>query len=122
MLGVERASPSPLPRVVLYLVVALLAAMLVWAAFGRLDIVAAAGGKPINMLVHGDFGLSVAEMAAVGVRRISIGGALARAAWAAFIAAVGGIAKDGVFTGFANNGRSAPLTAFMQKDLRERGG
>lgn len=45
MLGVERASPSPLPRVVLYLVVALLAAMLVWAAFGRLDIVAVADGK-----------------------------------------------------------------------------
>jgi hemolysin D len=44
-LGVERSPPSPLPRVVLTLLTALLAAMLVWAAFGRLDIVAVADGK-----------------------------------------------------------------------------
>ena len=43
-------------------------------------IVAAAGGKPVNTLIYGDFGLSVPEIAATGTRRISIGGALPRAA------------------------------------------
>ncbi len=45
MLGVERSPPSPLPRVVLYLMAGLLAALLVWATLGRLDIVAVADGK-----------------------------------------------------------------------------
>ena len=45
ILGVERSPPSPLPRVVLYLMAGLLAALLVWATFGRLDIVAVADGK-----------------------------------------------------------------------------
>jgi len=37
--------------------------------------------KPINVLVIRDSGLSVADIAALGVRRISVGGALALAAW-----------------------------------------
>ncbi|WP_425330045.1 isocitrate lyase/PEP mutase family protein [Terrirubrum flagellatum] len=86
------------------------------------EIVAAAKGRPVNILVHGDFGLSVDEIAAAGARRISIGGALARAAWAAFMTATATIAKEGRFTGFANNGGSAPLTAFLRADFRERGG
>lgn len=45
ILGVERSPPSPLPRVVLYLLAGLLGALFVWAAFGRLDIVAVADGK-----------------------------------------------------------------------------
>jgi 2-methylisocitrate lyase-like PEP mutase family enzyme len=85
------------------------------------DIVAAAGDKPVNMLVFADFGLSVDEIAAAGVRRISIGGALARAAWAAFIGATEKIAREGSFAGFAGNGPSAPLNPFFEKDRRERG-
>lgn len=83
-------------------------------------IVAAAGGKPVNALVHGDFGLTVADIAALGVRRISIGGALARAAWAAFIEATRLIAEEGSFQGFAGNGTSAPLNPFFTEDLKAR--
>ena len=83
-------------------------------------IVSAAGGKPVNALVYGDFGLSVADIAAAGARRISIGGALARAAWAAFMEATRLIAEEGSFKGFAGNGPSAPLNPFFTGDLEAR--
>ena len=83
-------------------------------------IVMAAGGKPVNQLVYGDFGLSVAEIAGLGVRRISIGGALARAAWAAFIEATRLIRDEGSFAGFAGNGPSSPLNPFFRDDLKAR--
>jgi 2-methylisocitrate lyase-like PEP mutase family enzyme len=62
-------------------------------------IVAAAAPKPVNLLVNGPF-LTVAEAAALGVRRISVGGTLARAAWAGFLAAAREIAGSGTFTAF----------------------
>lgn len=83
-------------------------------------IVAAAGGKPVNTLVYGDVGLSVADVAAAGTRRISIGAALARAAWAAFIEATRLIKDEGSFKGFAGNGASAPLNPFFRDDLKAR--
>lgn len=45
ILAIEKRPPSPLPRVVLYTLLILLAVILVWACFGRLDIVATAEGK-----------------------------------------------------------------------------
>lgn len=83
-------------------------------------IVAAADGKPVNTLVYGDFGLRVADIAALGTRRISIGGALARAAWAAFIEATRLIRDEGSFAGFAANGASSPLNPFFGDDLKAR--
>lgn len=83
-------------------------------------IVSAAGGKPVNQLIYGDFGLTVADVAALGARRISIGGALARAAWAAFIEATRLIKDEGSFAGFAGNGGSAPITEFFRADLKAR--
>lgn len=83
-------------------------------------IVAAAGGKPVNTLVYGDVGLSVSDIAATGTRRISIGAALARAAWAAFIEATRLIKDEGSFKGFAGNGSSAPLNPFFRDDLKAR--
>jgi 2-methylisocitrate lyase-like PEP mutase family enzyme len=83
-------------------------------------IVSAAGGKPVNQLIYGDFGLTVADIAALGVRRISIGAALARAAWAAFIEATRVIQEEGSFAGFAGNGSSAPLNPFFRDDLKAR--
>jgi 2-methylisocitrate lyase-like PEP mutase family enzyme len=44
---------------------------------------------------------TVAELAALGVRRISVGGALARSAWTGFMAAAGEIARRGTFEGLA---------------------
>jgi 2-methylisocitrate lyase-like PEP mutase family enzyme len=63
-------------------------------------IVAAVAPKPVNLLVHKPF-ITVAEAAALGVRRISVGGALARTAWAGFVAAAQEIADDGTFTRLA---------------------
>ena len=66
----------------------------------RDDIVAvvqAVSPKPVNVLVGADF-VTVQELASMGVRRISVGGALARAAWTGFLAAAKEIANDGTFT------------------------
>ncbi len=60
------------------------------------EVVKALAPKPVNILM-GAPGLSVAELADLGVRRISIGGALARAAWGAFLRAAQEIAEKGTF-------------------------
>ena len=61
------------------------------------EVVAAVQPKPVNVLVGGDF-TTVAELRDAGVRRISVGGALARAAWTGFFAAAREIAEHGTFT------------------------
>jgi 2-methylisocitrate lyase-like PEP mutase family enzyme len=61
--------------------------------------VRAVAPKPVNVLVAGP-GLSLAELAALGVRRVSVGGALARVAWAAVVAAAGKL-RAGSFEGLA---------------------
>ena len=68
-------------------------------------VVSAVAPVPVNVLVGSDF-TTVAELAALGVRRISVGGALARAAWTSFFAAASEIADRGTFTGLA---RSIPF-------------
>lgn len=70
-------------------------------------VVGAVAPKPVNVLVGSDF-TTVAELAALGVRRISVGGALARAAWGGFMAAATEIARDGTFAAL---GRAAPSAA-----------
>jgi 2-methylisocitrate lyase-like PEP mutase family enzyme len=60
-------------------------------------VVNAVAPKPVNVLVGGGF-TTVAELTALGVRRISLGGALARAAWAGFLEAAQEIAERGTFT------------------------
>jgi 2-methylisocitrate lyase-like PEP mutase family enzyme len=60
-------------------------------------VVDAVAPKPVNVLVGGPIA-TVAELAAIGVRRISVGGALARAAWTGFLAAADEIATEGTFT------------------------
>jgi len=60
-------------------------------------VVKAVAPRPVNVLVGSGF-ITVAALAAAGVRRISVGGALARAAWGAFLAAAREIAEQGTFT------------------------
>jgi 2-methylisocitrate lyase-like PEP mutase family enzyme len=62
-------------------------------------IVAAVSPKPVNLLINAPF-ITVAEAAALGVRRISVGGTLARAAWAGFLEAAREIADAGTFSRF----------------------
>jgi 2-methylisocitrate lyase-like PEP mutase family enzyme len=63
-------------------------------------VVKAVAPKPVNVLVGSDF-TTVADLAALGVRRISVGGALARAAWTGFLQAAAEIAEHGTFTTLA---------------------
>ena len=63
-------------------------------------VVRAVAPKPVNALVGSDF-VTVAELAELGVRRISVGGALARAAWTGFLQAAKEIAEQGTFTSLA---------------------
>jgi 2-methylisocitrate lyase-like PEP mutase family enzyme len=62
-------------------------------------IVAAVSPKPVNLLINAPF-MTVEEAAALGVRRISVGGTLARAAWAGFLHAAREIADAGTFSRF----------------------
>jgi methylisocitrate lyase len=63
-------------------------------------VVAAVAPKPVNLLANAPF-ITVAEAADLGVRRISVGGTLARTAWAGFLAAAEEIATEGTFSRFA---------------------
>jgi 2-methylisocitrate lyase-like PEP mutase family enzyme len=65
-------------------------------------VVAAVAPKPVNLLVGFNADLTLADIAALGVRRVSVGGALARAAWGGFMRAVKLIAEQGRFDGFAD--------------------
>ena len=62
-------------------------------------IVAAVAPKPVNLLVNSPF-TTVAEAARLGVRRISVGGTLARTAWGGFLEAAGEVAESGTFSRF----------------------
>src|SRR3990170_1972656 len=64
-------------------------------------LVEAVAPKPLNLLVVRDIGLSVEDVAALGVRRIGVGGALALAAWTGFMQAAQTLKSDGSFAGFA---------------------
>lgn len=66
------------------------------------EIVKAVAPKPVNILVStNNCEVTVSQLADLGVRRISVGGALARAAWSGFIAAASEIYARGSFASFA---------------------
>jgi 2-methylisocitrate lyase-like PEP mutase family enzyme len=83
-------------------------------------VVSAVAPKPVNVLVGSDF-TTVTELAAAGVRRISVGGALARTAWTGFIQAATEIAEQGTFTGLARATPFAEIHGLFQADMRARG-
>ncbi len=62
-------------------------------------IVSAVAPKPVNLLINSPF-MTVAEAADLGVRRISVGGTLARTAWGGFLQAAQEISDAGTFTRF----------------------
>ena len=85
-------------------------------------VVAAAAPKPVNVLVGGASRFRVRDLAALGVRRISVGSALARAAWGGFLRAARGIAETGRFDALAEAPPFAELNAFFREDLERRKG
>jgi 2-methylisocitrate lyase-like PEP mutase family enzyme len=75
-------------------------------------VVAAVAPKPVNVLVWADFA-TVHRLAELGVRRISVGGALARAAWTGFLDAAREIAQEGRFTRLGRAVSSADVQGFF---------
>lgn len=71
-------------------------------------IVAAVAPKPVNVLVGHPVPYTLAELARLGVRRVSVGGALAASAWGGFLRAARGLA-EGRFDGFADNAEHLEL-------------
>lgn len=65
-------------------------------------VVSAVAPRPVNLLIGSASELTVRDAASLGVRRISVGGALARAAWGGFLRAARAIATDGRFDAFAD--------------------
>ncbi|TEA72266.1 isocitrate lyase/PEP mutase family protein [Allopusillimonas ginsengisoli] len=80
-----------------------------------LAVVAAVAPKPVNLLIGGATAFNVQDVAAMGVRRISVGGALARTAWAGFLQAAQEIAEQGEFKAFAHAASGQTLNQFFQK-------
>jgi len=80
-------------------------------------LVEAVAPKPLNVLVVRDIGLSVQEIAALGVRRISVGGALALAAWTGFMRAAQTLMSEGSFAGLARLVPYAEINGLFAADL-----
>ncbi|MBI3714855.1 MAG: isocitrate lyase/phosphoenolpyruvate mutase family protein [Betaproteobacteria bacterium] len=81
-------------------------------------IVAAVAPKPVNLLIGSTSDLTMKDVAALGVRRVSVGGALARSAWGGFQRAAKLIAEEGRFDGFADAASGQDLNTFFRSDTR----
>jgi 2-methylisocitrate lyase-like PEP mutase family enzyme len=78
-------------------------------------VVAAVAPKPFNLLVGYASELTMQDIAALGVRRVSVGGALARSAWGGFMRAARLIAEQGKFDGFAHAASGDELNTFFRE-------
>jgi 2-methylisocitrate lyase-like PEP mutase family enzyme len=79
-------------------------------------VVQAVAPKPVNLLISAPGSLTMSDAAALGVRRVSVGGALARSAWGALMRAAGELAKNGRFDGFADAAPHGELNDFFLAD------
>jgi len=78
---------------------------------------AALAPKPVNVLVSRNTGLTVADLAGLGVRRISVGSVLARAAWTRFMEVAKDVASEGRFTSLDGISSFADLNAFFKRNM-----
>lgn len=78
-------------------------------------VVKAVAPLPVNLLMSAASGFTVNDIAEMGVRRISVGGTMARLAMHAFIKSAKTIAQEGIFDSFAGVVSNAELNAFFQK-------
>src|SRR5579862_8903 len=72
--------------------------------------------KPVNLLIGWASDITRDEAETLGVRRISVGGALARSAWGGFIRTAKRIAEEGRFDGFADAASGAELNKLFAND------
>jgi 2-methylisocitrate lyase-like PEP mutase family enzyme len=83
-------------------------------------VVKAVAPKPVNFLMSGALGHTVTDVAALGVRRISVGGTLARVAWGALMRAAKQIASEGRFDTFAEAASHPETNGFFRDDMKAR--
>ena len=83
-------------------------------------VVKAVAPKPVNFLMSAATELTVNDLATLGVRRISLGGTLARVAWSAVIRAAREIAATGKFDSLAGTIANPELNAFFREDVKKR--
>ena len=83
-------------------------------------VVAGVAPKPVNLLVGSASELTIQKISALGVRRVSIGGALARSAWGGFMRAARLIAEQGKFDGFADAASGQELNSLFRDALQKR--
>ena len=76
--------------------------------------------KPVNFLMSTATELTVNDLATLGVRRISLGGTLARVAWSAVIRAARDIAATGKFNSLAGTIANPELNTFFREDVKKR--
>jgi 2-methylisocitrate lyase-like PEP mutase family enzyme len=79
-----------------------------------LAVVSALAPKPVNLLIGFNPELTMTKIAALGVRRVSVGGALARAAWGGFMRAATLIMEQGKFDGFADAASGGALNKIFR--------
>jgi 2-methylisocitrate lyase-like PEP mutase family enzyme len=84
-------------------------------------VVAGVAPKPFNLLVGAASELTIQKIAALGVRRVSVGGALARSAWGGFMRAARLLAEEGKFDGFANAASGQELNSLFRQERDKRG-
>ncbi len=83
-------------------------------------VVRAVAPKPVNLRVSAALGFTVADVAAMGVRRISVGGTLARVAFNAVMRSAREIAEQGRFDSFAGVVANAELNALFREDQKKQ--
>jgi 2-methylisocitrate lyase-like PEP mutase family enzyme len=83
-------------------------------------VVAGVAPRPVNVLIGWASQLTMEDLAVLGVRRVSVGGALARSAWGGFQRAAKLLAERGSFAGFAAAHSGQELDAFFRADLKKR--
>ena len=81
-------------------------------------VVAAVAPKPVNLLIGAAVGLTMSDAAALGVRRVSVGGALARTAWGGFMRSAKELAEHGRFDGFTDAAPHNELQEFFRDDAK----
>jgi 2-methylisocitrate lyase-like PEP mutase family enzyme len=85
-------------------------------------LVKAVAPKAVNVLIGGPVGLSMADLAELGVRRVSVGGALARAAWGSVIRAARELAESGTFESLGDAISYPEINGFFIEDASGRRG
>ena len=77
-------------------------------------VVKAVAPKPVNLLISAPGGLTIRDAEDLGIRRVSVGSGLARAAWGGFIRAAKELADAGTFGGFAGTTPHGELQEFFK--------